>query len=311
MAVNPTLALGIATCFLKDENRENFSDFTVCVGDRTFQCHRYLLSACSGFFQALLRSDMKERTENEVTLKDVSPDTFQLVLDVIYKAADVLTKENVIDVWHAACMLQIDFLTNYTESFLTPCVTVDNYWDFYTNAILLNSSIVKKSCLDTMATSFIDLTGTEHFVDIYFDDLYEILKHNNLCVCPDFVVPAIARWVKHDTTNKEADPGTEKETQVIEEEENNRYDCFEKLFSAVNMKQLSKQELINLMTDPKLAEHKNAVIHINNVAAQRLDTTWQFGEPTYIYQNGRNTLNPVFNSQKLCQHCNRKYTPNM
>ncbi|KAI8777862.1 kelch protein 40b, partial [Biomphalaria glabrata] len=95
----------VLNCFSQGSNREMFCDFIVVVEEREFPCHRFVLSACSTFFEALLRSDMKESRQKRVVVKGMSPDIFKLILDVIYSGSDVLTPKTIIEIWKAAHQL--------------------------------------------------------------------------------------------------------------------------------------------------------------------------------------------------------------
>ncbi|XP_055869156.1 kelch-like protein 24 [Biomphalaria glabrata] len=112
------IAKDVLNCFSQGSNREMFCDFIVVVEEREFPCHRFVLSACSTFFEALLRSDMKESRQKRVVVKGMSPDIFKLILDVIYSGSDVLTPKTIIEIWKAAHQLQIVFLMSLCEDFI-------------------------------------------------------------------------------------------------------------------------------------------------------------------------------------------------
>ncbi|CAL1541138.1 unnamed protein product [Lymnaea stagnalis] len=75
-----------------------------------FHCHKFILSACSSFFNGLLRAEMRESLENRAVLKSMSKETFAVVINAVYKVENGLTKENIIQVWQAICFLDISFL---------------------------------------------------------------------------------------------------------------------------------------------------------------------------------------------------------
>ncbi|KAK0044906.1 kelch-like protein 40b [Biomphalaria pfeifferi] len=74
--------------------RDKFCDFTIYIGDFEFPCHRFVLNVCSQFFEALLRSDMKETIEMSTTVHGISADIFRLVLDAMYGDSSALTADS-------------------------------------------------------------------------------------------------------------------------------------------------------------------------------------------------------------------------
>ncbi|KAK0048947.1 kelch-like protein 40 [Biomphalaria pfeifferi] len=109
---------------------EELQDFTVTLDTTKFECHRFLLAACSGFFRGLFRSGMKETELKCVTVENISSETFELILETLYTANDVLTNDNVIDIWEAAHQLQIYFLITECEEFAIATLSLDNYIDY-------------------------------------------------------------------------------------------------------------------------------------------------------------------------------------
>ncbi|KAK3700633.1 hypothetical protein RRG08_032433 [Elysia crispata] len=90
---------------LKDE--AILTDVVVVVGEAEFSCHRVILAAASEFFKAAITTDMREAREGKITLRDVTADVFSTLLSSIYEHKNVLTDDNLFDVWAAADMLQM------------------------------------------------------------------------------------------------------------------------------------------------------------------------------------------------------------
>lgn len=58
------VCLQIVKCMENVWSENILFDFIVKVQGETIECHRFLLAACSEFFNALFRSGMKEAAEN-------------------------------------------------------------------------------------------------------------------------------------------------------------------------------------------------------------------------------------------------------
>ena len=91
---------------------QTFCDVVVIVGDTEFPCHRVILAAASDYFKAALTTDMKEARERRILVEYVTKETFSILLTFIYSGKCDLTEENLFDVWAAADMLQIAFITD-------------------------------------------------------------------------------------------------------------------------------------------------------------------------------------------------------
>ena len=86
-------------------------DLKVTVGPQTFDCHRLVLAAVSGFFRSLVSSSWVESGTREVTIEheDVTAESFQMLLDILYKTEDVISEATAKDVLRMASFLQVRF----------------------------------------------------------------------------------------------------------------------------------------------------------------------------------------------------------
>ena len=90
-------------------NDRQMCDLKVTVGRMTFDCHRLVMAAVSGFFQALMSSSWQESQTGQVKIEhdDVTSETFQILLDILYKAEEVINKTTVKDVLRMSVFLQV------------------------------------------------------------------------------------------------------------------------------------------------------------------------------------------------------------
>ncbi|XP_059142406.1 kelch-like protein 29 [Physella acuta] len=198
MVVDPFIASNIMAALGKLDPGDNFSDFTVIVDGKEFQCHRFILNACSGFFSALLRSGMKESIENRVTVEGISSGVFSLILDSLYKGENVLTQENVIDVWYAVNLLQISFLVSECEKFVVDNLISNNNLGVYRHAQTLDSKTVKKAILDVVVKEFEKYSHTPWLQELYPEDIQYLAEQDDLQVSSeDVVVSAILKWASY------------------------------------------------------------------------------------------------------------------
>ena len=84
-------------------------DLKVTVGQVTFDCHLLVMAAVSGFFQSLMSSPWQESHTGQVELKhdDVTAESFQMLLDILYKTKEVITMQTARDVLRMSVFLQV------------------------------------------------------------------------------------------------------------------------------------------------------------------------------------------------------------
>ena len=84
------------------------SDITIRTDDgQIFFAHRVLLAAKSTYFKTLFLGQFRDSTEKEFVLLDVDPDSFSLILDLIY-GADVPIPETLTEVGNLLLTMQVD-----------------------------------------------------------------------------------------------------------------------------------------------------------------------------------------------------------
>ncbi|XP_059158699.1 kelch-like protein 8 [Physella acuta] len=173
-----------------------FLDFAIKIKDDTITCHKLVLAACSEFFQALLRSGMREVTENCVELKDVSYEIFQLILKTLYTGVNVLTLDNFIHVWRAVHMLQINFMIKMCERFANNSITMNNWENIYVTAKLLGSTFVLDKLQSFMLRNFEKISISATYLQLPFNEVRDLIKSQDLCVSSeDMVLESVIRWV--------------------------------------------------------------------------------------------------------------------
>jgi len=108
------------------------TDFVVHVGDSSFQVHKIVLAARSEVFRSMLTLPLREACENEVTLDDICPKTFERILTFLYTGkvdTGEDSKDSVTSLFTlilAADRFDIKELMEKCENVLKNCIDVDN-----------------------------------------------------------------------------------------------------------------------------------------------------------------------------------------
>ncbi|XP_055871575.1 kelch-like protein 40 isoform X2 [Biomphalaria glabrata] len=237
--------------------RDKFCDFTIFIGDVEFPCHRFVINACSKFFEALLRSDIKEIIKVSTTVHGISEDIFRLVLGVMYGDSSALTAESMTGVWKAAHKLQIDFLMSACEDFILENMNIKDCFSIYADAHLLQSQKVLKSVLNFMTENFASVAKSENFGELLYEDFVNILLMKNVSVSVDFQIESILKWCV---------PSKSDDTQGSE----CRVSKLSNLLQVIQMSKMSKKCLASLLTNKLVQEDTAAVALVNAQAAKKV-----------------------------------------
>ena len=115
--------------FGKALRSEEFSDFKIRCGHKIFPCHKLMLSARSPVFKAMFNSNMREATNNEVTITDFDPDVIDKMLQFIYAGTfekRYITENIAYDLLGAANKYQLELLKNKCEDKLCESLDIGN-----------------------------------------------------------------------------------------------------------------------------------------------------------------------------------------
>ena len=137
-------------------------------------------------------------------LTDIAPSTFQLILDCIYRGENVITRENALDIWKAASLLQIDFIQNACEVFLKENIDKETCVEVYKCAKHLESKTVSSEVWNKILKEFDYLVSSNDIFLLDADDMKHLVESKDLKInSEDTVVQVIMQWTKlyNDDTN--------------------------------------------------------------------------------------------------------------
>ena len=202
---------------------------------KELMAHSNVLSAVSPFFHKLLQSDMKESHERIVRLEEISGSVMEDVLGFIYTGTVEVTEENAEELVAAANYLLISSLKAISGRFLGQMMN-------YSNCISTFYLAEKYHCdeLFTESKNFIQ----ENFASVAFMDEFLSLESNE-----------VERWLSSDeiTVKVEADV-FEIIVKWIKRNRSERIADLEKLFRVVRLDFLSRDYLIDVVTNELVQE---------------------------------------------------------
>ncbi|KAI8747873.1 kelch protein 24 [Biomphalaria glabrata] len=126
MAISDTLAKSIVQNLQEELGSNTFHDVIISVQNTKFKSHKLILSANSKYFKTIFNTEVGRTSSASIILKNITSETFKLVLDCIYGGKDVLTAANLAAISHAAVYLEIDFLYQACELYQTCRLAKEN-----------------------------------------------------------------------------------------------------------------------------------------------------------------------------------------
>ena len=208
--------------------------------DKEFKAHRNVLSAASPFLFKLLQSDMKENREGIVRFEEISAAVMEDVLDFIYTGSVEVTQENTKDLIAAANYLLIPGMKKLSGRFLerqmanSNCISIFYFAEMY-------------QCDEL-------ITNTRKFIHANFTSVAKMAEFLNL------EAEEVERWISSD----EISVAVEEDVlnivlKWIEQNKSERKTWFEQLFRHVRLASLSRDFLIDVVTNKLVQENSNCL----------------------------------------------------
>lgn len=149
----------------------SFSDVTFIVEEKEICAHRCILYARSEYFRNMFDSKMRETSEKEITIQNMSYDVFRAVLEYLYSGrVRVVQGGLAVDLLKAADMFQIDGLRNLCVDRVEQEVTVGNAAFVVQVADAYNAQHLKTYCITFIMQNFREVIKSESFQTLMRQD---------------------------------------------------------------------------------------------------------------------------------------------
>jgi len=221
--------------------QDHLCDVTlVTKDDKEFKAHRNVLSAASPFFFKLLQSDMKENREGIVRFEEISGAVMEDVLEFIYTGTVEVTQENSKDLIAAANYLLIPGLKNLSGQFLERQMSESNCISTFYFAEMYQCDEL--------------ITNTRKFIHENFASVAEMNEFLNL------EAKEVERWISSDEISVVVEADVfEIVLKWIEQDKSERKASFEKLFRHMRLAFLSRDFLLDVVTNELVRENLHCV----------------------------------------------------
>ena len=217
---------------------------------REFKAHRNVLSAASPFFSKLLQSEMKEREEGVIRLKEISKSVLSDVLKFIYMGRVEINGENAEDLIIAADYLLLESLKTISGRFVAKQMTIGNCIStFYFAEKYRCEELVLRST-KFIQDNFTSVAKSDEFLNLEAEEVEKWISSENILVAAEEdVFRIILNWV--------------------EQNKRERKDKFKQLFRHVRLVLLSHDSFFsNVVTNELVTGH----FSLTRASRRRLET---------------------------------------
>ena len=183
--------------------RGHFCDVTLEVGSGESQAllkaHRNVLCAASPFFYTALNSDMKEKKEGVIRLKDTSKSVMEQILEFLYTGyVEVNNEENAYELLTQADYFLIPSLKALSGKFIVQTLDVSNCLMVYNFAINYHGEELKNGVRDFILANFVAVSATEEFLNVSGEEIEEWISSDELIVKQEEeVFEVIVKWMEN------------------------------------------------------------------------------------------------------------------
>ena len=183
-----------------------FSDVTIMVKGKQFQCHKNILSASSPYFKAMFSCGLKENTQKEIKIENVDHNVFYDVVRYLYNGELNITRENAQSLLECADMMQLEELkfgcSQYFEKYLSSC----NCFGIWMLANRVNDSRLHRAAWDFALQKFTEVIDEDEFRHLDVDSLKCYLGDPKLNVASEEKVCDTAlKWLKLNPDHNDKD----------------------------------------------------------------------------------------------------------
>ncbi|XP_039256395.2 uncharacterized protein LOC120333108 [Styela clava] len=198
-----THSLNILTSFNELKQSNCICNFTIKVGDKSFEVHRDLLGAVSKYFKGMFSSNMVESRNGFVIMKDICVDAVGQCVDFMYTGEANPSMESVENTLYASHLMQLDVLSSICFNFMENNLSVQHCLLVVRLARLYDCTELETIAEQFIVDNFESLILGEDFLHLSKGELIFYLQ--KLEKSHEVVWHAVRRWI----SNKGEEIGSE------------------------------------------------------------------------------------------------------
>ena len=208
--------------------------------DKEFKAHRNVLSAASPFFFKLLQSDMKENRDGIVRFEEISGAVMEDVLEFIYTGSVEVAQENCKDLIAAANYLIIPGLKTVSGRFLERQMSKSNCISTFYLAEMYQCDELINNTRKFIHANFASVTEMDEFLNLEAEEVERWISSDEISVAVEAdVFKIVLKWIARNKSERKG--------------------SFEQLFRHVRLAFLSRDFLLDVVTNELVEENSDCL----------------------------------------------------
>jgi len=246
---------------------QTLCDITLVAEGREIRAHKTVLAACSPYFASMFMSNLKERYQDVIELKNITFQSLETLISFCYTSRLEVPGERIFDLLTAADMLQFLVIKESTCVYISSKVTPSNCIEISVFADVHNCNALKEFSETFARENFRHVSRSEAFKEADFSQVYQLMSSPSLGITSEKdVFEAMMFWIKHDQDARE--------------------EYLASLLSLVRLKQLYPKELIDCVErEPLIAKNTKCMQMINDAKTHHLLCDWTIDDPLLELQS--------------------------
>ena len=188
---------------------EHLCDVTLEVGsgeDQAFlKAHRSVLCAASPFFYNAFNTDMKEKEEGVIRLKDTNKVLMEQVLEFLYTGHVDINVNNAFDLMSIADYFLITGLKYLSSKFIQETFCVSNCIMAYYSSVKYHCSELQEAARRFIFANFMHVARTEDFLSLSAEEVEEWISSNEVVIKDEEeIFRVILRWTEKAVNRKQS-----------------------------------------------------------------------------------------------------------
>ncbi|XP_078492391.1 kelch-like protein 12 [Ciona intestinalis] len=189
----------VMNMLVKQRNNTDYCDVTLIAEGQKFPAHRAILAASSKYFHTMFKSQMKEKFEKEIRIKEVTKIAMEQVIAFIYTNKVLLSEENIDEVLHAASLMQVQDLLALVIKYLSDEISPINCLHYRQLGILYSLNDLVSDCDRCIWENFDQVSTQEKLFEFDEVEMEKLISSDELVIESEEVVyECLVGWVKHD-----------------------------------------------------------------------------------------------------------------
>ena len=186
---------------------EHLCDVILEVGEdqARLKAHRNVLCAASPFFYNALNTEMKEKEEGVIRLKDTSKVLMEEVLEYLYTGYVDINDNNAFELMAVANYFLITSLKLLSSKFIQDTLCASNSIMAYYSSVKYQCSDLREAAKSFILANFMAVSKSDDFLNLNLEQVEEWISSDEVVIKGEKeVFMAILIWTEHNTERKQS-----------------------------------------------------------------------------------------------------------